>query len=158
MTKCEDSNDGAFVVWFVVVGIVVLIQKWLLPNIHIGYFSVVTPSLGCLTLRFFDKGSLWPSLKMYVVRSAVILVFMCTFIYIDFVVVVEITDLSACLLLCANLSVISLLFVSAHCIFLLDFLSKLVLINEMGWLLIPLVLSAWPILAVVTVVMYAFSR
>ena len=33
---------------------VVLIQKRLLLNIHIGYLSVVTPSLGCLTLRFFD--------------------------------------------------------------------------------------------------------
>ena len=51
--KCEDSNDGAFVVWFCCF----LIQKWLLLNVQIGYFSVVTPSLGCLTLKFFDRGS-----------------------------------------------------------------------------------------------------
>ena len=38
--------------------------KKLPVNIHIGYFSVVTPSLGCLTLTFFDRGSLWPSLKI----------------------------------------------------------------------------------------------
>ena len=37
--------------------VVVLIQKRLLLNIHIGNFSVVTPSLGCLTIRFFDMGS-----------------------------------------------------------------------------------------------------
>ena len=36
----------------------------LLLNIHKGYFSVVTPSSGCLTLRLFDRGSLWPSLKI----------------------------------------------------------------------------------------------
>ena len=40
--------------FFVVV--VVLIQNRLLLNIHIGYFSVVTPSLGCSTLRLFDGG------------------------------------------------------------------------------------------------------
>ena len=38
--------------------VVVLMQKQLLLNIHIGYFCVVTPSLGCLALRFFDRGSL----------------------------------------------------------------------------------------------------
>ena len=37
--------------------VVVLMQKRLLLIIHIGYFSVVTPSLGCLTLRNFDRGS-----------------------------------------------------------------------------------------------------
>ena len=40
--------------------VAVLIQKRLLLNIHTGYFSVVTPSLGYLTLsllRFFDWGS-----------------------------------------------------------------------------------------------------
>ena len=35
---------------------VVLIQKRLLLNIHIGYFSVVTPSLGCLTFIFLTGG------------------------------------------------------------------------------------------------------
>ena len=39
-------------------GFCFLIQKWLLLNIYIGYFSVVTPSLDRLTLRFFDRGSL----------------------------------------------------------------------------------------------------
>ena len=43
--------------------VVVLIQKQLLLNIHIGYFSVVTPSLGCLTLRFFDRSHCDPHLK-----------------------------------------------------------------------------------------------
>ena len=43
--------------------VVVLIQKQLLLNIHIGYFSVVTPSLGCLTLRFFDGSHCDPHLK-----------------------------------------------------------------------------------------------
>ena len=37
---------------------VFLLQKWLLLNIHIGYLSDVTPSSGCLTLRFLDRGSL----------------------------------------------------------------------------------------------------
>ena len=37
---------------------VVLIQKLLLLNIHISYFSVVTSILGCLTLGYFDRGSL----------------------------------------------------------------------------------------------------
>ena len=37
--------------------VVVLMQKRLLLINHIGYFSVVTPSLGCLTLRYFDRGS-----------------------------------------------------------------------------------------------------
>jgi len=46
-------------VMFVVV-VVVLIQNRLLLNIHIGYFSVVTPRLGCLTLRFLDKGVIAP--------------------------------------------------------------------------------------------------
>ena len=35
---------------------VFLIQKQFLLNIHISYFSVVTPSLGILTLRFFWQG------------------------------------------------------------------------------------------------------
>ena len=43
--------------------VVVLIQKWLLLNIHIGYFSVVAPSLSCLSLRFFDGGHCDPHLK-----------------------------------------------------------------------------------------------
>ena len=54
--------------------VAVLIQKWLLLNIHTGYFSVVTPSLGCLTLsllRFFDRGSFWLSLKISMGSTAV---------------------------------------------------------------------------------------
>ena len=43
--------------------VIVLIQKQLLLNIHIGYFSVVTPSLGCLTLRFLTGGHFDPHLK-----------------------------------------------------------------------------------------------
>ena len=38
--------------------VVVLMQKCFQRNIHIGYFSVVTPSLGCLTLGFFERGTL----------------------------------------------------------------------------------------------------
>ena len=33
----------------------ILFFNWLLLNIYIGYFNVVTPSLGCLTLTFFDR-------------------------------------------------------------------------------------------------------
>ena len=31
---------------------------------NIGYFSIVTPRLGCLTLRFLDKGAFWPTPKI----------------------------------------------------------------------------------------------
>ena len=44
ISKCEDSNDGT------------VVEHLLLLNFHIGYFSIVTPSLGCLTLRFFWQG------------------------------------------------------------------------------------------------------
>ena len=37
-------------------------QKWLL--VKVGYLNVVTPSFTCLTLRFFDRGSLWPPLSI----------------------------------------------------------------------------------------------
>ena len=35
----------------------------MLLNIHVGYFSVVTPSLGCLTLRFLTGGHCDPHLN-----------------------------------------------------------------------------------------------
>ena len=41
-----------------------LMQKRLLLNVKIGYFSVVTSSLGCLTLGFVERVSFWPSLKI----------------------------------------------------------------------------------------------
>ena len=37
-----------------------------LLNTDIGYFSVVSPSLGCLTLQCFDSRSLQPSFKISV--------------------------------------------------------------------------------------------
>ena len=41
-----------------------LMQKRLLLNVKIGYFSVVTSSLGCLTLGFVERVSFWPPLKI----------------------------------------------------------------------------------------------
>ena len=56
--KCEVRNATAFMCF-----VVVFIQKRLLLNIHIGYFSVVTPNLGCLTFIFLTGGHCDPHLK-----------------------------------------------------------------------------------------------
>ena len=45
-----------------------LSQKWLWVNV--GYWNVVAPFFTCLTLRFVDRGWLWPSLKISVGNTA----------------------------------------------------------------------------------------
>ena len=59
--KYENSNDGALVLWFII---------FLYKGGCYWIFSVVTPSLGCVTLRFVDRGSLWPAPKIYIRSTA----------------------------------------------------------------------------------------
>ena len=59
--KYENSNDGALVLWFI---------NFLYKGGCYWIFSVVTPSLGCVTLRFVDRGSLWPAPKIYIRSTA----------------------------------------------------------------------------------------
>ena len=60
-SKCEDDSDGTFVVWCkkATTGMTVFTAEY---SLYI--LAVLTPTLGCLILRIFDKGSLRPSCKI----------------------------------------------------------------------------------------------